>query len=133
MLLPGIAIGFPIPYFGIVTMKGSLFKVVSPLIDLKYNGNITENFKFPSPKRHGFFAEFCNPKIVPYFDKETLVLLYLDSKLKAVTYDVTNGNHRTIMGSVSPNEHAGTFLHARLGKGSFFSENIIFLLYFEYR
>ena len=133
--LPGIAIGFPIPYFGIVTMKGSLFKVVSPLIDLKYNENITENFKFPSPKRfpRGFLTELCNPNILPYFDKETLVLLYLDSKSKAVRYDVTNGNHRTIMGSVSPNEHAGTFLHVRLGKGSFFSENIIFLLYFEYR
>ena len=116
-------------------MKGSLFKVVSPLIDLKYNGNITENFKFPSPKRLNpgwILADFCNPKIVPYFDKETLVLLYLDSKLKAATYDVTNGKHRTIMGSVSPNEHAGTFLHIRLGKGSFFSENIIFLLCFEY-
>ena len=63
-------------------MKGSLFKVVSPLIDLKYNENITEKFKFPSPKRftQGFFAEFCNPNIVPYFDKDTLVLLYLDSK-----------------------------------------------------
>ena len=109
-------------------MKGSLFKVVSPLIDLKYNENITENFKFPSPKRLPlvFFSELCNPNIVPYFDKETLVLLYLDSKSKAVRYDVTNGNHRTIMGSVSPNEHTGTFLHVRLGKGSFFSENIIF-------
>ena len=116
-------------------MKGSLYKVESPLLDLKYNENITENIKFPSPKRFtlGFFPDYCNPSIVPYFDKETLVLLYLDSKSKAVRYDVTNGNHRTIMGSVSPSEHTGTFLHVRLGKGSFFSENIIFLLYSEYR
>ena len=74
-----IAIGFPIPYFGILTNKGSLFKVMSPLLDLKYNDNITEDFKLPPPTRvavnSGLASEMFpyNINIVPYVDKETFV------------------------------------------------------------
>ena len=32
-------------------MQGSFFKVMSPLLDLKYNDNITEDFKLPPPTR----------------------------------------------------------------------------------
>ena len=59
-----------------------------------------------------------NGNIVPYFDKETFVFLYVDSETKAVTYDITNGIHKRITGSLSPNSHFGRILHVRLGKGS---------------
>ena len=124
-----IAIGFPIPYFGVVTMKGSLFNLMSPLLDLKYNENITEDFKLPFPKRTPSFQSWiygglCHPNIVPYFEKDSVIFLYLDSKSKAVTYDVTNGKHRKILGSVSPNLYNYDMLHVRLGKGSLFSEHV---------
>ena len=67
-------------------MKGSLFNLMSPLLDLKYNESITEDLKLSSPKHSGSFQSYkhqCHPNIVPYFDKETLVFLYLDSKSKA--------------------------------------------------
>ena len=112
------------PYFGVVTMKGSLFNLKSPLLDLEYNENITEDLKLPPPKRTEYWYWYCHPNIVPYFDKETLVFLYLDSKSKAVTYDVTNGKHRKILGSVSPYQYVDEILHVRLGKGTLFSENV---------
>ena len=70
------------------------------------------------------FFLFAKENIVPYFDKETLVFLYLDSKSKAVTYDVSNGKHRKILGSVSPNSYTDEILHVRLGKGSLFSDHV---------
>ena len=124
-----IAIGFPIPYFGILTNKGSLFKVMSPLLDLKYNDNITEDFKLPPPTRvavnSGLASEMFpyNINIVPYVDKETFVFLYLDSKTKAVIYDMTNGIHKKIKRSVSPkamDNQMDKILHIRLGKESLF-------------
>ena len=108
-------------------MKGSLFNLMSPLLDLKYNENITEDLKLPSPKRtpsFQFYGDLCHPNIVPYFEKDSVVFLYLDSKSKAVTYDVTNGKHRKILGSVSPNLYMDEMLHVRLGKGSLFSEHV---------
>ena len=84
----------------------------------------------PSPKRAPslqlwiYGLHKCNPKIVPYFEKDSVVFLYLDSKSKAVTYDVTNGKHRKILGSVSPNLYVEDMLHVRLGKGSLFSEHV---------
>ena len=141
-----IAIGFPIPYFGFLTvegMEGSLLKVMSPLIDLKYNENITETFKLPSPApktpieetgHSRFIGHPMNPgngNIVHYFDNETLVFLYLDSKTKAVTYDTTNGIHRKIMGSASPNEHMDKILHVRLGKNSLFNIMVITVVEFS--
>ena len=128
-----IAIGFPIPYFGFLTvegMEGSLLTTKSPLIDLKYNENIEENFKLPSPapKNDDYMNDYSwtfdnpgNGNIVHYFDNETLVFLYLDTKTKAVTYDTTNGIHREIVGSASPNEHMDKILHVRLGKDSLFN------------
>ena len=112
-------------------MKGSLFNLMSPLIDLKYNENITEDFKLPqlsfgltASQLYQFYGYICHPNIVPYFDKETLVFLYLDSKSKAVSYDVTNGKHRKILGSASPNPFMDEMLHVRLGKGNLFSEHV---------
>ena len=107
-------------------MKGSLFNLMSPLLDLKYNESITEDLKLSSPKHSGSFQSYihlCHPNIVPYFDKETLVFLYLDSKSKAVTYDVSNGKHRKILGSVSPNSYTDEILHVRIGEGSLFSDH----------
>ena len=82
----------------------------------------------PAPKTvidetgHSWFIDHPgnpgNGNIVHYFDNETLVFLYLDSKTKAVTYDTTNGIHRKIVGSASPNEHMDKILHVRLGKHS---------------
>ena len=125
-----LAIGFPIPYFGILTvegMEGSLFKVISPLIHQKYHMNITEDFKLPSPApkpNANYYINFMqmNGNIVPYFDKETFVFLYVDSEKKAVRYDITNRIHKKIMGSLSPNSHFGRILHVRLGKGSLLLE-----------
>ena len=108
-------------------MKGSLFNLMSPLLDLNYNENITEDLKLPSPKFTGswqFYGHSFQPNIVPYFDKESLVFMYLNSKSKAVTYDVTNGKHRNILRSVSPNLYMDDMLHVRLGKGSLFSEHV---------
>ena len=122
-----LAIGFPIPYFGILTvegMEGSLFQVISPLIHQKYNKNITEDFKLPSPTPKPYIYGYrYNGNIVPYFDKETFVFLYVDSETKAVTYDITNGIHKKIMGSLSPNSHLDRILHVRLGKGSLLLEH----------
>ena len=119
-------------------MKGSLFKVISPLLDLKYNDNITEDFKVPSPKRVDLdlvsdIFQVYKPigNIVHYFDKETFVFLYLDSKTKAVTYDMTNGIHKKIKGSESPNaldNAMDKILHVRLGKESLFQEDILILV-----
>ena len=141
-----LAIGFPIPYFGILTvegMEGSLFQVISPLIHQKYNKNITEDFKLPSPAPkpyilfdpYGYGDPFpMNGNIVPYFDKETFVFLYVDSETKAVTYDINNGIHKKIMGSLSPNSHLDRILHVRLGKGSLLLEHKMnFVMFSNYR
>ena len=99
-------------------------------LDLKYNENITEDLMLPSPKLTAsfqsliFYGGLCHPKIVPYFENDSVVFLYLDSKSKAVTYDVTNGKHRKILRSVSPNLFMDDMLHVRLGKGSLFSEHV---------
>ena len=126
ILFLSLAIGFPIPYFGILTvegMEGSLFIVISPLIHQEYNMNITEHFKLPSPALKPLASSFSlNGNIVPYYDKETFVFLYVDSAKKAVRYDITNGIHKTIMGSLSPNSHFGRIQHVRLGKGSLLLE-----------
>ena len=121
-------------------MKGSLFKVISPLLDLKYNDNITEDFKVPSPKGVDvdsgsdiFQMSKSIGNIVHYFDKETFVFLYLDSKTKAVTYDMTNGIHKKIKGSESPNAFNAVdkILHVRLGKESLFQEEILILVMYS--
>ena len=119
-------------------MKGSLFKLISPLLD---NDNITEDFKVPSPKRvdidlvSDIFQVYKRiGNIVHYFDKETFVFLYLDSKTKAVTYDMTNGIHKKIKGSESPNaldNAMDKILHVRLGKESLFQEDILILVMYS--
>ena len=110
-------------------MQGSFFKVMSPLLDLKYNDSITVDFKLPPPKHVDLDSSFGKNigNIVHYFDKEKIVFLYLDSKTKAVTYDITNGIHRKIKGSESPNAMDNgmeRILHIRLGKESLFQEDI---------
>ena len=107
-------------------MEGSLFQVISPLIHQKYNKNITEDFKLPSPapnpkpiansnELYGYGVVVpMNGNIVPYFDKETFVFLYADAKTKAVTYDITTGIHKRIMGSLTPNSHLDRVLHGHL-------------------
>ena len=109
---------------------------MSPLLDLKYNDNITEDFKLPPPTRvavnSGLASEMFpyNINIVPYVDKETFVFLYLDSKTKAVTYDMTNGIHKKIKRSVSPkamDNQMDKILHIRLGKESLFQEDFLIL------
>ena len=110
-------------------MQGSFFKVMSPLLDLKYNDSITVDFKLPPPKHVDLDSSFGKNigNIVHYFDKEKIVFLYLDSKKKAVTYDITNGIHRKIKGSESPNAMDNgmeRILHIRLGKESLFQEDI---------
>ena len=110
-------------------MQGSFFKVMSPLVDLKYNDSITVDFKLPPPKHVDLDSSFGKNigNIVHYFDKEKIVFLYLDSKKKAVTYDITNGIHRKIKGSESPNAMDNgmeRILHIRLGKESLFQEDI---------
>ena len=113
--------GFPVPYIGILTDKGSFSSTVSPILDYKYHKNIIRLNKLPTPglascgSGSGYYSQYLWPGFLPYYENNEIIFLYTNAKNLAVKYRITQRSHRKIQKSVLPMSYRFEVSHTRLG------------------
>ena len=113
--------GFPVPYIGILTDKGSFTSTISPILDYKYQRNIITLNKLPTPG-FGKCVELFDsqyspvwPRLLPYYENNEIIFLYPNAKNLGVKYSITQRSHRKIQKSILPMAYRFEISNTRLG------------------
>ena len=115
--------GFPVPYIGILTEKGSFSSTISPILDYKYHKNIISLNKLPTPgfancaefHSYGYYSHYLWPGLFPYYENNEIIFLYPNAKNLAVKYSITQRSHRIIQKSSLPMGYSFEVSNTRLG------------------
>ena len=114
--------GFPVPYIGILTDKGSISSTISPILDYKYHKNIISLKKLPTPgsgsdcvELSGYHSHYLWPGLVPYYENNEIIFLYPNANNLAVKYSITQSSHRKIQKSSLPMGYTFEISNTRLG------------------
>ena len=111
--------GFPVPYIGILTEKGSFSSTLSPILDYKYHKNVITLNELPTP---GFAecvelanSQYLLPELLPYYENNKIIFLYPNAKNLAVKYSINQRSHRKIQKSILPMGYRFEISNTRLG------------------
>ena len=113
--------GFPVPYIGILTDKGSFSSTISPILDYKYHKNIIRLNKLPTPglascgSGSGYYSQYLWPGFLPYYENNEIIFLYPNAKNLAVKYSITQRSQQKIQKSLLPMGYTFEISNTRLG------------------
>ena len=117
-----LATGFPVPYIGILTDKGSFSSTISPILDYKYHKNIISLNELPKPGSSNclelsryYFTVNSWPGFLPYYENNEIIFLYPNAKNLGVKYSITQRSHRKIQKSILPMAYRFEISNTRLG------------------
>ena len=117
--------GFPVPYIGILTDKGSFSTIISPTLDHKYHKNIISLNELQTPGLNnncfeqswigGVYSQYLWPGLLSYYETNEIIFLYTNAKNLAVKYRITQRSHGKIQKSILPMGYRSEISSTRLG------------------